>query len=87
MSFAGPACWVAGMVGWRAQQALPSKKFPKIFCSASHCLPRPLDTAGLLRNFIWEGSQTFRAGGALGAPGQPSVNFTGKQANLGACAP
>eukprot|EP00983_Pelagomonas_calceolata_P005618 183975-Pelagomonas_calceolata.AAC.8 len=28
-----------------------------------------------------------RAGGALGGPGEPGVNFTGKQANLGAHAP
>eukprot|EP00983_Pelagomonas_calceolata_P099004 1158410-Pelagomonas_calceolata.AAC.8 len=29
----------------------------------------------------------FRAGGALGEPGQPSVNFTGKKPNLGSHAP
>eukprot|EP00983_Pelagomonas_calceolata_P133266 1161949-Pelagomonas_calceolata.AAC.3 len=39
----------------------------------SHCLP---DTAGLPSSFVWEGSQSFRMGGALGGPGQPGVNFT-----------
>eukprot|EP00983_Pelagomonas_calceolata_P088401 1157200-Pelagomonas_calceolata.AAC.2 len=51
----------------------------KLFNSTSHCLPRPTDTAGLPILFVWEGSQSMRAGGAQGGPGQPGVNFTGKR--------
>eukprot|EP00983_Pelagomonas_calceolata_P059415 1145912-Pelagomonas_calceolata.AAC.1 len=36
----------------------------------SHCLPCLSDTAGQPKHFVWEGSQNFRAGGALGGLGQ-----------------
>eukprot|EP00983_Pelagomonas_calceolata_P045425 1139732-Pelagomonas_calceolata.AAC.1 len=48
---------------------LPTKIW-KRFYSTSHCSPRPTGTAGLPSNFVWEGSQSFRAGGALGGPGR-----------------
>eukprot|EP00983_Pelagomonas_calceolata_P023852 750926-Pelagomonas_calceolata.AAC.2 len=35
-----------------------------------------LDTAGLSKLFVWEASQSFRIGGALGGPGQPGLNLT-----------
>eukprot|EP00983_Pelagomonas_calceolata_P084707 1156410-Pelagomonas_calceolata.AAC.2 len=59
-------------------QELPAK-VSKDLHSTSHCLPRPTDAAGLPRLFVWEGSQSFRAGGALGGPGQPGVNLTGSR--------
>eukprot|EP00967_Tisochrysis_lutea_P088219 scaffold125047_cov23-Tisochrysis_lutea.AAC.1 len=55
------------------------KRIPEDLHSTSHCLSRPSDTAGLPRTFDWAGSQTFRAGDALGEPGQSGVNLTGRR--------
>eukprot|EP00983_Pelagomonas_calceolata_P134995 1162114-Pelagomonas_calceolata.AAC.4 len=47
----------------------------------------PPDITGLADEVCLACMPGFRAGGALGGPGQPSVNFTGKLSNLGAHAP
>eukprot|EP00983_Pelagomonas_calceolata_P066038 1148840-Pelagomonas_calceolata.AAC.5 len=76
------ACQVLGrMVGWLVQPKNCLQKFPRDLYSTSHCLLRPSDTAGLPKHFAWEGNQNSRMGGALGGPGQPGVNSTGRQAN------
>eukprot|EP00983_Pelagomonas_calceolata_P080923 1155348-Pelagomonas_calceolata.AAC.2 len=54
----------------------------KMFCLASMLSFRAasgLAGCGLPSNFVWEGSQSNREGGALGGPGQPGVNFTGRR--------
>eukprot|EP00983_Pelagomonas_calceolata_P066277 1148949-Pelagomonas_calceolata.AAC.3 len=47
----------------------------------------PPDITGLAEVICLVCMPGVRGGGALGGPGQPSVNFTGKEANLGAHAP
>eukprot|EP00983_Pelagomonas_calceolata_P033411 1046312-Pelagomonas_calceolata.AAC.2 len=71
--FAGSACRVPKrMVGWLAQPSAAScrravcKTCSECLCSTSHCLPRTPDTAGLPKLFVWEESQSFRAGGYAG---------------------
>eukprot|EP00983_Pelagomonas_calceolata_P119716 1160631-Pelagomonas_calceolata.AAC.8 len=47
----------------------------------------PPDVTGLAEEVCLTCMPGFRAGDALGGPGQPSVNFIGKKPNLGAHAP
>eukprot|EP00983_Pelagomonas_calceolata_P064950 1148379-Pelagomonas_calceolata.AAC.1 len=51
--------------GW-----LRSLEFPKDLHSTSHCLLHPTDSAGIPSSFVWEGNQSFRAGGTMGGPGR-----------------
>eukprot|EP00983_Pelagomonas_calceolata_P090554 1157437-Pelagomonas_calceolata.AAC.8 len=88
--FARPARQVSGWgVHWagHAGHLLPSSqtgKFQNILPTAPSAPP---DVTGLAEVVCLVCMPGFRAGCALGEPGQPSVNFTGKKPNLGAHAP
>eukprot|EP00983_Pelagomonas_calceolata_P033156 1038150-Pelagomonas_calceolata.AAC.2 len=71
--------WQARGVGWVALAKDCQNMFQKSFNGTSHCLSRFNNTTGQLILFVWEAGKSFRAGGALGGPGQPGVNFTGRR--------
>jgi len=52
--------------------------------STTPCPSPPPDTAGLPKLIVWVTVQVLGAGGALGGPARPGVNFGGKKTNLGA---
>eukprot|EP00983_Pelagomonas_calceolata_P080097 1154999-Pelagomonas_calceolata.AAC.1 len=63
---------------------IPNKRVSGHFAQGPICPP---DITGLAEKVCLACMPGFRMGGALGGPGQPSVNFTGKLPNLGAHAP
>eukprot|EP00983_Pelagomonas_calceolata_P020584 647697-Pelagomonas_calceolata.AAC.3 len=69
---------------WASPAQLPNKIVSEHFRQGPI---HPPDTTGLAEVICLVCMPGFRAGGALGGPRQLSVNFTRKQANLGAYAP
>eukprot|EP00983_Pelagomonas_calceolata_P129228 1161589-Pelagomonas_calceolata.AAC.7 len=67
-----------------APQQSHSKLIPEHFAHNPICPP---DMPGMTGAICLACMLSFRAGGAQGGPGQPGVNFPGKEANLGAHAP
>eukprot|EP00983_Pelagomonas_calceolata_P067840 1149653-Pelagomonas_calceolata.AAC.2 len=55
--------------------------------SIAHCTDRPPNRKSPDQQVCLACMPGSRRGGALGGPGRPSVNFTGKLPNLGAHAP
>jgi hypothetical protein len=55
--------------------------------STTPCPSPPPDTAGLPDLKVWVSVQVLGAGGALGGPARPGVNFGGNTPNLGVDAP
>eukprot|EP00983_Pelagomonas_calceolata_P018970 597127-Pelagomonas_calceolata.AAC.1 len=69
---------------WASPAQLPNKRVSEHFAHGPICPP---DMTGLAEEVCLACMPGFRRGGALGGPGQPSVNCTGKLPNLGAHAP
>eukprot|EP00983_Pelagomonas_calceolata_P128559 1161523-Pelagomonas_calceolata.AAC.3 len=69
---------------WASSAQLPNKRVSEHFAQGPICPP---DITGLAEEVRLACTPGFRRGGALGGPGQPSMNFTGKLPNLGAHAP
>eukprot|EP00983_Pelagomonas_calceolata_P051280 1142348-Pelagomonas_calceolata.AAC.1 len=73
-----------GVPCWASSAQLPNREISEHFAQGPI---RPPDITGLAEQICLACMPGFRAGCALGGPGQPSVNFTGKPANPGAHAP
>jgi len=62
-------------IGWLALARIaPPKILLSKFCCANLALSRPIGAADLWNKLVKEASQTSWAGGALGEPGQSTMN-------------
>ena len=71
-------------LGGPARPGVNNFRFHGAPSSTTPCPSPPPDTAGLPDLQVWVTVQVLGAGGALGGPARPGVNFVGKTANLGA---
>eukprot|EP00983_Pelagomonas_calceolata_P056982 1144874-Pelagomonas_calceolata.AAC.1 len=83
--FARKACrasgggFALGRPCWASSAQLPNKRASEHFAQGPICPP---DITGLAEEVCLACMPGCRRGGALGGPGQPSANFTGKPRGL-----